>query len=194
MGDHQKTAVVDFDNTLSGYDKWRGPKVFGPIIPYAKDALEELREWGWRIVVFTTRGDVDSVVRWLLDHGFGPCEVNETAHNPPGCSTKKPIGEVYFDDRDAHCMGKMPYNWHRAMARVRRRYQPRLDTYIDDASAWAHWWVRYFVAPGVRRRFARGLPLQLDLIHLRAEGKGELASQIERESFADSQGMRDWLG
>ena len=188
MSGHVKTAVVDFDNTVSGYDRWRGPGVMGPMVPYAKDALEELREWGWRVVVFTTRGHKGLVWGWLEAHGLGWCEVNSTAHNPPECS-QKPIGEVYFDDRDAHCVGETPYNWHKAMSRVRKRYQPRLDTHIDDVSVWSNWGVRYFVAPGVRRDFARELPLQLDLIKLRAEGKDEIASQIEREAFADPQGM-----
>ena len=188
MVGRQKTAVVDFDNTVSGYDKWRGENVMGPIVPYARDALNEMLMWGWRIVVFTTRGNTDAIKLWLHKNGLNLCEVNSTAHNPPGTS-HKPIGEVYFDDRDAHCVGRVPYNWHRAMARVRKRYQPRLDTHIDDASAWASWWTRYLIAPGVRRDFARELPLQLDLMKLRAEGKNETADAIKREAYADPFGM-----
>ncbi len=188
MAERQKTAVVDFDNTISGYDKWRGKDVFGPPVPYALDALKELREWGWRVVIFTTRQVTPALRGWLSKNGFGWCAVNSTDHNPPDTSNK-PIGEVYFDDRDAHCVGRMPYNWHRAMARVRKRYQPRLDTHIDDASAWASWWTRYLIAPGVRRDFARELPLQLDLIKLRAEGKHDIADGIEREAYADPFGM-----
>lgn len=188
MMERQKTAVIDFDNTISGYDKWRGEGIMGPIVPYCKDAVNELKEWGWRVVVFTTRGNVAQVQSWLASNGLGWCKVNSTAHNPPGTS-HKPIGEVYFDDRDAHCVGVIPYNWHRAMARVRNKYQPRLDTYIDDAQGWASWYTRYLIAPGVRRRFARELPLQLDLIKLRASGKDELANQIEREAYADPFGI-----
>lgn len=185
----KKTAVVDFDNTISGYDKWRGDDVFGPIVPYAKEALDELREWGWRVVVFTTRGNTPVVRKWLDANGLHWCELNSTKHNPPGTS-HKPIGKVYFDDRDAHCVGEKPYNWHKAMARVRRRYQPRpMDTNIDDASAWSSTWVRYFVAPWRRREFRQILGLQLDLAKMRAEGKDDIANAIELEAYADPLGM-----
>jgi len=154
---YQRHAVVDFDNTLSGYDSWKGPDVFGPIIPYAKEALCEMREWGWQVIVFTTRGNDAKIKEWLTEHDLGWCAVNSTAHNPPGLSNK-PIAEVYFDDRDAHCVGRMPYNWHNAMSRVRARYQPKLTTYIDDAATWAGPLTAWFVAPFVRRRFAATLP------------------------------------
>jgi hypothetical protein len=157
----QKTAVVDFDNTISGYDKWRGEHVMGPIIPFAKDALMELNDWGWRIVVFTTRGNSQAVYNWLELNGLSFCKVNSTAHNPPGTS-QKPIGDVYFDDRDAHCVGEIPYNWHKAMAKVRSKYQPKLDTFIDDAAAWSHWTIEWFVAPKLRESFAKQLPGLLD--------------------------------
>jgi len=174
VSSYKHTAVVDFDNTISGYTKWRGECVLGPIIPYAKDALLELREWGWRVVIFTTRGNTDDIAEWLSTQGLGFCEVNSTDHNPPGTS-HKPIARVYFDDRDAHCVGNSPYNWHRAMARVRRLYRPRLDTHIDDAQVWSSWYIRWFVAPFRRKKFARDLPVHLDCIQLRIEGKEDVA-------------------
>lgn len=157
---HRKTAVIDFDNTIAGYDKWRGPKVLGPPVPYARDAITELREWGWRIVVFTTRGNVELVHEWLQENAFPPLLVNTVDHNPPGCSMK-PIGEVYFDDRDAHVVGENPYNWHKAMARVRRKYQPSLDSHVDDVQAWAGWFTRFVLAPIERARFRASLEYRL---------------------------------
>lgn len=150
----QRTAVVDFDNTIAGYDKWRGEDVLGSPVPYALDAILELMEWGWRVVVFTTRGDAARIAKWLMDYGFPPLLVNSTAHNPPNTSSK-PIGEVYFDDRDAHCVGGTPYNWHWAMKRVRKLYQPPMDTHIDDASSWSSWWIEHLVAPAKRRAFVK---------------------------------------
>lgn len=166
---HQKTAIVDFDNTVAGYDKWRGPKVLGPPIPYAIDAILEMKEWGWRVGIFTTR-EVEPVIAWLKQHGFSPLPVNDCSHNPPGTSGK-PIAEVYFEDRDAHVVGQQPYNWHRAMKRVRRRYQPQLDTHIDDASAWSVWWIRWFVAPIVRARFRASLDYRLTEQEIETNGK-----------------------
>ena len=165
---HQKTAVIDFDNTISGYDKWRGPDVLGPPIPYAIDAILEMKEWGWNVVVFTTRGNVESIEAWLRKEGFPPLPVNSTAHNPPNTSAK-PIAEVYFDDRDAHVVGEMPYNWHAAMRRVRRLYRPWLDSYVDDAQAWDTWWIRWLVAPYVRKAFAASLSTILAMRQVAAE-------------------------
>lgn len=136
---YQKTAVVDLDGTLAHYDDWKGEAHFGAPIPHAKDALLELKEWGWRIVIFTTRGNDDRVRKWLQKHNFPFDAINSTEHNPPKTS-HKPIAEVYFDDRDAHVVGQKPYNWFRAMKRVRKLYQPPLDTWIDDAAAWSNWW------------------------------------------------------
>ena len=162
---HQKTAVIDFDNTLAGYDKWRGENVLGPPIPYAVDAVRELSRWGWRIVVFTTRRDRRAIDEWLVEHGFGSFNilVNSTSHNPPNASNK-PIAEVYFDDRDAHVVQENPYNWHKAMKRVRRLYQPRLDTCLDDACVWASWPYEWIVAPRRRRIFRRSLHANLEAL------------------------------
>lgn len=159
--DHQRVAVVDFDNALSGYDHWRGPAVLGPIIPYAREALLEMREWGWLVVVFTTRGDLNSVRSWLEEHDLSWCRVNSTEHNPPGCS-HKPIADVYFDDRSCHCVGETPFNWHKAMRLVRKRYQPSCCTFVDDAAAWSSLLERWFRAPLKRREFARSLTACLD--------------------------------
>jgi len=138
MSGHRRTAVVDLDGTISMYDKWRGETHFGEPVPFAREALTELREWGWRIVVYTTRGNDSLVHQWLLTNKIPFDTINSNAHNPPGTSFK-PIADVYFDDRDAHVVGKKPYDWIRAMKRVRKLYQPKLDTHIDDAQAWAMW-------------------------------------------------------
>lgn len=138
MTTHKRTAVVDLDGTLSEYDKWRGEDHFGDPIPLAREALNELREWGWRIVIYTTRGNVSKVNAWLHKHQIPFDTINSNEHNPPGTSCK-PIADVYFDDRDAHVVGQKPYNWIRAMKRVRKLYQPKLDTHIDDAQAWSEW-------------------------------------------------------
>lgn len=124
------TAVVDLDGTLAEYNGWKGPDVFGSPIPGALDALRDLKRMGFRVIVFTTRGDVAAVTQWLNYNGFPFDGVNTTEHNPSGCS-HKPIANVYFDDRDAHVVGRKPYNWKRAMRRVRRAYHKEQQMYWD---------------------------------------------------------------
>lgn len=169
---------MDFDNTIAGYDKWRGPKVLGPPVPYALDAILELIEWGWQVVIFTTRGNKSAIEQWLRDNNFPELQVNSTSHNPAD-SSHKPIAEVYFDDRDAHCVGNTPYNWHSAMARVRRKYRPQVDCAVDDAAAWASLWRRYVVAPFVRYQFRDHLALQLDERSIMADDKLNQAQKDE---------------
>ena len=139
---HQRTAVIDLDGTLATYDGWKGPKVIGAPIKNARNALLELKEWGWRVVIFTTRGDKDLVKYWLDTHSMPYDLINDNSHNPPGCS-QKPIADVYFDDNDAHCVKERPYNWKRAMKRVRKIFQPKpITTEIDDAAAWSSWFYK----------------------------------------------------
>jgi len=134
------------DGTLAQYDHWRGEKHIGEPLQYVHEALDELREWGWRIVVFTTRGNTLIVKSWLRYHDIPFDAVNDCSHNPPGCS-QKPIADVYFEDREASNVGK-PYNWPKAMRRVRKLYQPNLDTNIDDASCWGPWYYRWLPRRG----------------------------------------------
>lgn len=176
---YQRTAVIDFDNCLAGYDRWRGEDCMGPPIPYARDAVVEMMEWGWRIVVFTTRGNHQLIRKWLHDNKFPVSRmlINSTEHNPPGTSNK-PIAEVYFDDRDCHVVGENPYNWHKAMKRVRKLYRPRLDTHIDDAQLWACGVFKKMGAWIERRRF-KGI-LELAMI------EHEIGSRpLSREKISD---------
>ena len=177
MSKHQDTVVVDFDNTIAGYDHWRGEKVIGPPVPYAISAIREYQEWGWRVVVFTTRGNIALVREWLTDHFFDGIEINTTDHNPPGCSNK-PIGTVYHDDRDAHCVGHVPYNWHKAMRRVTKLYQPPLDTHIDDAQSWGSYLNDWLIGHRNRRLFRQNLSVFLDAEQARQEGHPDVADAI----------------
>lgn len=145
----RKTAVIDLDGVLAEYGGWKGSEHFGKPVQYAKDALTELRVWGWRIIVWTTRGNAAAVALYLENNRIPFDVVNSTAHNPPGCSAK-PIATVYIDDRSWYDVERR-FSWVRVMKRLRKLYQPRpLDLYVDDAAAWAWWprrlWERYKAA------------------------------------------------
>lgn len=130
---YRNVAVVDLDGTLSKYDGWKGEDHFGKPVPGAREAMEELRDWGWLIVVYTTRGNDGLIRGWLVENEIPFDAINSSLHNPPSCSSK-PIATVYFDDREAHHVGCKWYDWHGAMQNVRRIYQPH-EEFVDE---WAN--------------------------------------------------------
>ena len=138
-----RTAVVDLDGVIAQYDGWRGSLHFGEPVCYAREALDELSEWGWQIIVWTTRGDVESVREYLDGQAIRADGINTVTHNPPGTSGK-PIADVYIDDR-CWCSVGRPFSWLRVMRRLRKLYQPPLNTHIDDAAGWASPVLRFFV-------------------------------------------------
>jgi len=95
-----KIVAVDFDGVISHYEGWKGVGVFGPPIKGAKEALLRLKEEGYTIIVFTTRGEEDLVKNYLQLAGIPFDFINE---NPPwapeNLNKKKPIADVYIDDR-----------------------------------------------------------------------------------------------
>lgn len=100
-------VAVDFDGTIAHYDGWQGPGIFGDPIAGCKEALEDLKQRGYRIVVFTTRGvDLEDVRRYLVGHDIPFDEVNENCSGTPdNLSHRKVIADVYIDDRAMHFDG-----------------------------------------------------------------------------------------
>lgn len=94
----RKTVAVDLDGTICDYDRWRGDDVFGEVRPGAKESLAELRDRGWRIVVFTVRGNVRRVEEFLDSEGVPYDYVNYNPDQPQG-SSGKVAADVYIDDR-----------------------------------------------------------------------------------------------
>ena len=128
-------VVVDFDGVIAQYDGWKGPDHFGEAMPYAREALQELAEWGLLVIVWTTREDTLQLRDWLTDHGIRPYAINSCEHNPPNTSSK-PVAEIYIDDRSWYDVRRR-FSWVRVMRRLRKLYQPPRDTFIDDAAVWA---------------------------------------------------------
>ncbi len=56
-----KVIAVDFDGTLFEYDGWIDSNHYGEPIDGAKEAIEALREKGFKIIIFTTRGKEEVV-------------------------------------------------------------------------------------------------------------------------------------
>jgi len=108
--DWQKTVAIDLDGTLAHYQGWSGQ--FTPIGPPIIDSrgfsaqhfTQVLRDAGFRIIIFTCRGDLEDVARWLNEHQVAYDGINSTCHNAPG-SSSKPVADVYLDDRGVRFTG-----------------------------------------------------------------------------------------
>ena len=91
----KQTVVFDFDGVIHSYSSgWKGAAVIAdPPVPGIKEAIEEIRESGYEVVVVSTRcatpEGYGAVRAWLLDHDI---EVDDV-------KMEKPPAIVYIDDR-----------------------------------------------------------------------------------------------
>jgi hypothetical protein len=83
-------VCVDLNGVLDAYTGWQGAAHFDPPRPGARSFLEALRDRGYRIVIFTTRYDLD-VRAWLETHALADL-IDEV-------TDRKPAAHVFVDDR-----------------------------------------------------------------------------------------------
>jgi len=92
----RRTIAVDFDGVIAEYDGWKGVGVLGPPRLDVRNALRTLRAEGWKIVIYTTRGEAE-IVEYLVRHEFHFDEINRNSdYKTLG---HKPVADVYWDDR-----------------------------------------------------------------------------------------------
>ncbi len=102
MSDRQPTIAVDVDGVLAEYDGWKGPGVVGKPREDVVKALRILRGEGWKIVIHTTRSELE-IMSWLEQHNIAYDEVNRnSAYQNSG---SKPVATVYWDDRAVRYSG-----------------------------------------------------------------------------------------
>lgn len=107
QGNYRPRALIDFDGVIHGYSKgWHDGTAYDPPIPGAKEALAQLLETGWEVVIFSTR-DGDQIRAWLLDWGFPAFRVT---------NVKEPA-QFLLDDRAIRFEA-----WSQAMATIRQQY------------------------------------------------------------------------
>jgi len=94
-----KYVCVDLDGTIAQYKGWLDETHFGEPIPGAKEALERIRVEGWKIIIFTTRGNRELIKAYLEKHAIPFDHINENPNQPPGTSKGKPVATAYVDDR-----------------------------------------------------------------------------------------------
>jgi len=91
----QKTVAVDFDDTIQINP---GEGGYGPLTEGAKEGLDSLRAQGYRIIVFSVRGDKEGMARYMEAHDLPYDYINESPDQPPN-SSGKVIADHYIDDR-----------------------------------------------------------------------------------------------
>lgn len=92
---YRPTVVFDFDGVIHSYvSGWKGVDVISdPIVPGIKEAVENLRETGYKVVVVSTRctsyEGIGAVRRFLRNNGIVVDDV----------LAEKPPAVCYVDDR-----------------------------------------------------------------------------------------------
>jgi len=97
---HQKWICFDFDGVCASYENgWQGADTVGNPIEGMVELVNELHDAGYKCLLFTTRPVNDTVMTFLDENGFNFDAINSCEHNPPDSEKKKPIAELYIDDR-----------------------------------------------------------------------------------------------
>lgn len=101
----KQTVVFDFDGVIHSYTSgWQGEAVIpDPPVPGIREAIAEMREAGYEVVVVSTRcatmAGMSAVEKWLRDNQIFV----------DGIYMEKPPAVVYIDDR-AICFDGHPEN------------------------------------------------------------------------------------
>jgi hypothetical protein len=105
MGKTNKTAVFDFDGVIATYDGFKGFDILGEPIEDTIQAMRDLKERGYYLVVFTTRPATQILVDWLKKNKVPYDDLNRNTKNPM-LTSNKPIADVYIDDRAVRYSGQ----------------------------------------------------------------------------------------
>ena len=85
-----KTLATDFDGVLHRYSRgWYDGSIYDVPMEGAVDFTTKLTNEGWKLIVFTTRKEIEQIKLWLKKYNFPDMEVTNT----------KPIATAYIDDR-----------------------------------------------------------------------------------------------
>lgn len=111
-----KAICVDFDGVIAEFVDDIGS--FGRVLPGAREALAELREAGYRIIIHTARPSAPEPMQRLADYltsqgiPFDEINTNSSCPWPAG----KPVADLYIDDRALRFEG----DWPQVLAKARQ--------------------------------------------------------------------------
>lgn len=101
-----KNVSVDFDDTI--VEKAEFPAI-GAEKPGAREAIERLRQAGWKIIIFSVRGNtpenLEIMKEWLDDNSFPYDEIS---------AGEKPKALFYVDDRAV----EFKNNWDEVVSHI----------------------------------------------------------------------------
>lgn len=110
------TVAVDLDGTLAENLEVFDPEKIGEPRKGAKAAMDDFAELGWRIIIFTVRGDKKLVGDWLKKHEIAYDYINENPDQPLDASGKV-IADLYIDDRGLNA----DQSWIKILVEAKRR-------------------------------------------------------------------------
>lgn len=109
--------AIDFDGVLHLYSKgWNGGAIYDPPVPGAKEAMQQLKQQGHYLLIFSTRtntifrkkGEPDqqkAMEEWLTQHEIPFDKI---------WTFGKPMADIYIDDRALSFQG----NWTQTLQEV----------------------------------------------------------------------------
>lgn len=102
-----QTALIDFDGVIHQYSKgWHDGTAYDPPMPDALEGLQRIENYGYHIVIFSTR-DAEQIRQWLALYGFPDYEIT---------NIKRPATFI-LDDRAIRF-----HNWADAVGEIELRY------------------------------------------------------------------------
>lgn len=97
--EHQKSVGIDIDGTLTEHGDWKGEDNFHPLRPGAVDGVKRLKSEGYKVIIWTCRGNTKKIEEWLKKNDIPYDEINHQSEQPKGTS-KKLMVDYFIDDRN----------------------------------------------------------------------------------------------
>jgi hypothetical protein len=113
---HVPTIAVDFDKVLFTHESWQGHYHYGEPLPGAKEALTELQNMGFKIMIWTTRDQADIIAEACRKYDIPFDFINNNPNQPPEINPSKPVADYYIDDRAVYFR-----SWDQALSEIKSR-------------------------------------------------------------------------
>jgi hypothetical protein len=135
---HQPTLAIDLDGTMVRSGPWQGPDHFAALRDGVKRGLKELCLRGYKLIVWTCRGDKEAVRDWIKENRLPIKLINENPNQPPDTS-EKIYSDGYIDDRSidgSEHWDKIPDMIDEKVMKLHNKVKPQLPVLMkksDDA-------------------------------------------------------------